>query len=190
MRLVVTTPQPQSSGSDSLAHLVDLGIANVRNWLDALERGGDRLPEPSSTTMTLARMVDEIGQTRDRWKQIKGLVGVNGSLDLDRTILRAVNALRYPKEVFRQLAAMRALKYFEERVEQEERDAREREKYGILDDRVCAYCGSDEGPFEVDHIVPLAKGGTDDPRNLACACRTCNRSKKDRLIAEWLGEVA
>ena len=30
---------------------------------------------------------------------------------------------------------------------------------------------------EVDHIVNVASGGTDDPENLRAACRPCNRAK-------------
>jgi hypothetical protein len=35
----------------------------------------------------------------------------------------------------------------------------------------------------VDHVVPLAKGGSDNPDNLALACFHCNRRKADRLTA-------
>lgn len=31
----------------------------------------------------------------------------------------------------------------------------------------------------VDHVVPVAKGGTDDPENLVCACSECNLGKSD-----------
>ncbi|MBN9121338.1 MAG: HNH endonuclease [Planctomycetes bacterium] len=33
--------------------------------------------------------------------------------------------------------------------------------------------------FEVEHIVPTARGGADDPSNLALACRACNARKGD-----------
>lgn len=33
--------------------------------------------------------------------------------------------------------------------------------------------------FQIDHIIPLAKGGTDDLDNLAPAHRKCNRAKGD-----------
>lgn len=36
---------------------------------------------------------------------------------------------------------------------------------------------TDDRAPEVDHIVPASKGGTNDPSNLACACRRCNRHK-------------
>lgn len=52
--------------------------------------------------------------------------------------------------------------------------------------RRCTYCSSESGPFEFDHIFPVARGGTDDPSNLALACQSCNRSKQDLTLAEWL----
>lgn len=47
----------------------------------------------------------------------------------------------------------------------------------------CQMCGrnaKDHGAIlEVDHIVPRAKGGTDDPTNLWTLCFDCNRGKRD-----------
>lgn len=34
---------------------------------------------------------------------------------------------------------------------------------------------------ELDHIVPIAHGGTHTVDNVACACRKCNRDKGARL---------
>jgi 5-methylcytosine-specific restriction endonuclease McrA len=41
--------------------------------------------------------------------------------------------------------------------------------------KVCAYCGQEA--TEVDHIIPVKHGGTDDESNLTAACVRCNRSK-------------
>jgi len=35
----------------------------------------------------------------------------------------------------------------------------------------------------VDHVVPLSKGGTNNPGNLALSCFHCNRRKADRMMA-------
>jgi len=35
---------------------------------------------------------------------------------------------------------------------------------------------------ELDHIVPLAKGGSHTLENVACSCRRCNLSKSDTLV--------
>ncbi len=49
----------------------------------------------------------------------------------------------------------------------------------------CEYCRAPEVifniPFEVDHIVPQAKGGLDEPSNGALACRACNLRKSDAI---------
>lgn len=48
----------------------------------------------------------------------------------------------------------------------------------------CEYCKRSEEimatNFEVDHIIPQSKGGTDDDDNLCCACRDCNAFKANR----------
>jgi hypothetical protein len=36
-------------------------------------------------------------------------------------------------------------------------------------------------PFEVEHILPPARGGTDAESNWALACRSCNLYKSDHL---------
>jgi len=48
----------------------------------------------------------------------------------------------------------------------------------------CANCGCDlsgiiaiKNKINIDHIVPLTKGGTNDPTNLQILCSTCNKKK-------------
>jgi 5-methylcytosine-specific restriction protein A len=44
---------------------------------------------------------------------------------------------------------------------------------------ICHYCGL-KFPFKaltLDHVVPLARGGTTSPGNVVPACRTCNQAK-------------
>jgi hypothetical protein len=55
------------------------------------------------------------------------------------------------------------------------------------DDFACRYCGRRRGRsvrLELDHFVPVARGGTDDPANLVTACFDCNRAKGARLLLE------
>lgn len=49
----------------------------------------------------------------------------------------------------------------------------------------CTYCGDLLGPFEVDHIRPLSRGGTNDRANLTSACVSCNTQKSNLLVHEW-----
>ena len=50
----------------------------------------------------------------------------------------------------------------------------------------CCECGAskDETSLEIDHIVPVARGGTNDIDNLQTLCRECNRMKH---TDEWVG---
>jgi hypothetical protein len=49
----------------------------------------------------------------------------------------------------------------------------------------CEYCHAPEAtfifPFEVEHVIPIARQGPDDESNLALACRACNLKKADHL---------
>ena len=48
----------------------------------------------------------------------------------------------------------------------------------------CQYCGkmSPDVILEVDHIKPVAEGGTNDMLNLITSCRDCNRGKGKRRL--------
>ena len=48
----------------------------------------------------------------------------------------------------------------------------------------CVYCGSQE-LIQIDHVFPLARGGTHSIGNLAPACRTCNVRKNSKFVMEW-----
>lgn len=54
------------------------------------------------------------------------------------------------------------------------------------DSFTCQYCGSKapEVVLQVDHIVPVSKGGSDDLLNLVTSCKTCNSGKSDREISD------
>ena len=56
------------------------------------------------------------------------------------------------------------------------------EKWG----RRCAYCGKEDVPLQIEHIVPRSKGGTDRVSNLTLACEACNRKKGDKSVEEFL----
>lgn len=50
----------------------------------------------------------------------------------------------------------------------------------------CRYCGR-QAPaviLQVDHINPVAKGGDNNPLNLATSCFDCNSGKSDRILSD------
>lgn len=55
------------------------------------------------------------------------------------------------------------------------------------DQAICQYCGRHASDGEPDHVLPLARGGTDRLTNLVWACKECNQSKGNRTLREWLG---
>lgn len=61
------------------------------------------------------------------------------------------------------------------------RSLSKRTRFQVLrrDGYTCRYCGRKppEVTLEVDHVHPVAAGGTDHPSNLVAACKDCNRGK-------------
>jgi hypothetical protein len=57
------------------------------------------------------------------------------------------------------------------------------------DNYTCQYCGAAGARLECDHVVPVSRGGSNDESNLVTACFTCNRSKRDKTLAEWVRNV-
>jgi hypothetical protein len=55
------------------------------------------------------------------------------------------------------------------------------------DGYACRYCRRKRSHvvrLELDHFVPVAHGGTDDPGNLVTACFDCNRAKGAKLLPD------
>ena len=42
---------------------------------------------------------------------------------------------------------------------------------------------------ELDHVVPLSKGGDHSMENTQCLCRACNMKKGARTMAEFTGTI-
>lgn len=50
----------------------------------------------------------------------------------------------------------------------------------------CYYCKAPVGDaYQVDHVVPLSRGGSNGPENIVIACPFCNQSKGNKLPHEW-----
>ena len=54
---------------------------------------------------------------------------------------------------------------------------RKREAILIRDNYTCRVCGLTTKDLEVDHIINIAQGGTDDDGNLQALCIPCHKAK-------------
>jgi 5-methylcytosine-specific restriction endonuclease McrA len=52
--------------------------------------------------------------------------------------------------------------------------------------RKCAYCGVENVPFEIEHILAKSKGGSHRISNLCLSCHSCNQAKGNKLVEEFL----
>jgi len=55
------------------------------------------------------------------------------------------------------------------------------------DDYTCRYCGNEAK--ELDHIIPISRGGEDSPNNVASSCVSCNRRKHIKTSTEFMKPV-
>ncbi|SRR5579883_575181 len=49
----------------------------------------------------------------------------------------------------------------------------------------CVYCRGSEMPFEIDHVIPRSRGGSNRISNLVLSCHDCNAAKGNLTAAEW-----
>ncbi|MDD2192843.1 MAG: HNH endonuclease [Bacteroidales bacterium] len=56
------------------------------------------------------------------------------------------------------------------------------------DNNICQYCHKTIEPknLTIEHIIPVSKGGIDDIINYITVCRSCNSSKKDKSLIEFI----
>ena len=52
--------------------------------------------------------------------------------------------------------------------------------------RRCAYCGVENVPFEIEHILARSKGGSNRVNNLCLSCHSCNQAKGNKPVEEFL----
>jgi len=50
------------------------------------------------------------------------------------------------------------------------------------DDFKCVFCNRNDVPLQIDHILPISKGGKTRLDNLQTLCFKCNNGKKDKII--------
>ncbi len=56
----------------------------------------------------------------------------------------------------------------------------------VLLDHKCRYCGRPlTSEYEVDHLTPISRGGTNSDGNMTLACLSCNREKGSKVLTEY-----
>ena len=62
--------------------------------------------------------------------------------------------------------------------------------YKMISDQsgLCVYCkvSVEDSAFDIDHIIPISRGGDNSINNLQILCISCNRSKKDKTHEEYI----
>jgi len=66
--------------------------------------------------------------------------------------------------------------------------ANELKKRAEMFENKCIYCGA---PYEeMDHYIPLVRGGEHSIENLYPSCTSCNRKKNSKIpVFEWMPDV-
>jgi 5-methylcytosine-specific restriction endonuclease McrA len=50
----------------------------------------------------------------------------------------------------------------------------------------CAYCGATNGPLQRDCVLAISRGGRYTVDNVVPACASCNTSKCNEEVTQWL----
>lgn len=54
------------------------------------------------------------------------------------------------------------------------------------DNYTCRYCGRNDVPLTVDHLILWEEGGPSIPENLVACCRRCNKARGNMQYPDWL----
>jgi len=93
-----------------------------------------------------------------------------------------INGKRYKKHKRKKLTWEQKLT--RKQIEKGKVTTKLRQRILIRDNFTCQYCGISGVLMEIDHIIPLSKGGKTISGNLVTACQQCNQRKLDRTPEE------
>ena len=54
----------------------------------------------------------------------------------------------------------------------------------------CGYCGLVRVRYHMDHIKAWSKGGSNGKANLTPCCQSCNLSKSDSTVLQWMRRLS
>jgi 5-methylcytosine-specific restriction endonuclease McrA len=91
-----------------------------------------------------------------------------------------IGQLRIKARLALAIAAARSRQEYEAKNRREVISSEVRREVWRRDEGKCVKCGSRE-KLEYDHIIPVAKGGSNTARNIELLCESCNRAKSDLI---------
>ena len=180
------------SFSDIMESEEDLLAANImKSWMDSISVDYSDIPEPTS---------DDLHKCQKYADSIQKRFGENAI----KTIAEATFIILYNNKDFlfkfnqRVTEQIKKLKkkdhpeYLEEdgKVKRYSPPTWLKEGVAFRDHGRCQECGTDltaifhnGNSTNLDHIIPLNQGGSNDPTNFQIMCEHCNKSKSDRSFA-------
>lgn len=100
---------------------------------------------------------------------------------MKRLVLPPADAFNYP---YRGYASSQSNNYYKELKLNKEQWKKLRVKLLQRQDFKCAYCKLDlhKRRMNVEHVIPLKRGGSNHSSNLVAACAKCNEAKGNRVL--------
>ncbi len=158
--------------------------AELERKCDGCKRARDWVVEVYDSAMSRLTKVefdDEFG-TQNGWLYQNCLFDIKGQYSEEEQELLVMEFADRERKNFERLKtkfqtpALREIGKVRSRIPEEIRIA-----VWIRDGGKCARCSSREN-LEYDHIVPIARGGSDTLRNVELLCEECNRAKSDNIV--------
>jgi len=101
---------------------------------------------------------------RDRFTQLEQFEGVHPDIDRVNALAHAIPRVGFVKQLRADITRDYARLFV---------------TIGRRDGFGCAICSVPDPNLQIDHIVPLSKGGTNEISNFQLLCCTCNMTKSD-----------
>lgn len=144
----------------------------------------ENAPDGDLTTFTVEEIEDQAGWRGEPGKAMKAMIEA-GFIDVidNKTVLHewedgagaGVTSLKKTRDRMKEI--MRTRRSNGDVSPESRLRVFERDSYK------CCYCGSSER-LEIDHVIPVSKGGSHEEDNLKTACRSCNRKKGNKIQTE------
>lgn len=172
----------------SLGNAYSSGEGTAENHVEAakwMQRAAMQGNIPAQHYLTIVfRFGDGVPQNfieAYKWGNLAAANGLVAAAELRDDLAQEMTSSQIEEAQLRSEVEMRRLSQAEK-----ERDAEDFKRQPIpsavrrevwrRDEGKCARCGSRE-KLEYDHIVPIARGGSNTARNIELLCESCNRSK-------------